>query len=92
MLTSLGAEFTATDVLRLYRARWQIELAFKRMKSLLQLGHIPKSDPVTAQAWLHAKLMAALLIERLSEESRSFSPWGFPLSATQPLAPLHRSA
>lgn len=92
VLTSLKADFTPADVLRLYRARWQIELAFKRMKSLFQAGHVPKSDPVSAQAWLHAKLLAALLIERLSEQARSFSPWGFQLPAMQPLEAIHRSA
>lgn len=92
VLTSLDTDFTATDVLRLYRARWQIELAFKRMKSLFQAGHVPKSDPVTAQAWLHTKLLAALLIERLSEQARSFSPWGFQLPPGQPLETVQRSA
>lgn len=92
VLTSLERDFTATDVLRLYRARWQIELAFKRMKSLFQAGHVPKSDPVTAQAWLHTKLLAALLIERLSEQARSFSPWGFQLPPGQPLETVQRSA
>jgi hypothetical protein len=36
----------------LYRSRWQIELAFKRMKSLMGLGHLPKKDPVSCRAWL----------------------------------------
>lgn len=81
VLTSLGSEISAAQVLELYRARWQIELAFKRMKSLFQTGYVPKYDPVSARAWLHAKLLAVLLIERLGEEARFFSPWGFPLQA-----------
>jgi hypothetical protein len=81
VLTTLRPEVSTTEVLRLYRARWQIELAFKRMKSLFDAGHVPKRDPETARAWLHAKLLAVLLMERLGEEARLFSPWGFPLRA-----------
>jgi IS4 transposase len=33
---------TAAQVLQWYRMRWQIELVFKRLKSLLRLGHLPK--------------------------------------------------
>jgi hypothetical protein len=79
VLTSLGPEVSTALVLQLYRARWQVELAFKRMKSLFDAGHVPKYDSQSAQAWLHAKLLAVLLMERLGEEARLFSPWGFPL-------------
>ena len=41
-------------ILELYRLRWQIELVFKRMKSILGLGHLPKADPLSAKAWLEA--------------------------------------
>ena len=34
--------FSAADVLEWYRLRWQVELVFKRFKSLAQLGHVPK--------------------------------------------------
>lgn len=77
VLTTLPPQFTGANVLELYRARWQVELAFKRLKSLLGVGHVPKYDPESARAWIHAKLLAVLLIERLSQEARFFSPWGF---------------
>jgi Transposase DDE domain len=35
---------STADVLRFYRMRWQIELVFKRLKSLAQLGHVPKHN------------------------------------------------
>ena len=80
VLTTLPpAALSARDVLELYRARWQIEIAFKRLKSLLGAGHVPKYDPASARAWIHAKLLTTQLIERLSEEARLFSPWGYPL-------------
>ncbi len=72
-------EFSASDVLNLYRARWQIELAFKRLKSLFGAGHVPKYDPESARAWIQAKLLAALMIERLEQEAAHFSPWGYSL-------------
>jgi hypothetical protein len=80
VLTSLGPEIlSACDVLDLYRARWQIELCFKRLKSLLQLGHLPKRSDESARAWIEGKLLTVLLIERLLNEARFFSPWGFEL-------------
>ena len=35
--------FSAADVLEWYRLRWQVELVFKRFKSLAQLGHVPST-------------------------------------------------
>ena len=76
ILTSLPAEeWSTAAVLELYRSRWQIELAFKRLKSLLHAGHVPKSSDPTARAWLQAKVLTALLIESLLCDSRSFSPY-----------------
>jgi Transposase DDE domain len=47
---------STADVLRSYRMRWQIELVFKRLKSLAQLGHVPKHDDRSSRAWLYGKL------------------------------------
>lgn len=71
--------FRATDVLDCYRLRWQIELTFKRMKSVMGLGHLPKHDPASARAWLHGKLFVSLLVERMLEAAASISPWGYEL-------------
>jgi hypothetical protein len=87
VLTTPGLRsLSAADVLELYRARWQVELAFKRMKSLFGAGEVPSKDPDSARSWIYAKLLAVLLIERLGEEARLFSPWGFPLRTGEPLA------
>ena len=87
VLTTLPQEeLPVEDVLSLYRARWQIELCFKRLKSLLRLGHVPKRNDVSARAFIQGKLLTALLIERLLSQARFFSPWGFDLPQTQPLA------
>lgn len=87
VLTSLPAEkFSPSQVLRLYQCRWQVELAFKRLKSLLGAGHVPKSDDTSARAWMQAKILTSLLLERLLLEARIFSPWGYDLPNDQPLA------
>jgi len=74
-----AAAFSATDVLDCYRLRWQIELTFKRMKSVMGLGHLPKHDPASARAWLHGKLVVSLLVERMLAAAASISPWGYEL-------------
>jgi len=73
--TTLTNTFPAPTILELYRLRWQIELAFKRMKSIMGLGHLPKKDPASARAWLHGKIFARLLVERMVEAADTFSPW-----------------
>jgi hypothetical protein len=66
------------DVLELYRGRWQMALAFKRLKSIIGIGHLPKYDPDSCIAWLYGKMAVALLAERLHREAQSFTPWGYP--------------
>lgn len=83
VLTSLSPELLPVlQALRLYRGRWQIELVFKVLKGLLGIGELAKYDPDSARAWMQAKLLTALLIERLEREAGFFSPWGFPLLGT----------
>jgi hypothetical protein len=76
----------AGDVLELYRYRWQIELAFKRLKQLLKLGRLPHKDPRAAKAWILAKLVVALVLETLYRNARAFSPWGYHLQTLSPIA------
>lgn len=66
-------------VLELYRGRWQVELVFKRLKSLLDAGQLPKYDEASALAWMQAKILTALLVDRILLEGKFFSPWGFTL-------------
>ncbi len=81
--TTLPKTVTTAQVLEFYRLRWQIELVFKRMKSILGLGHLPKKDPLSSQAWLEGKLFVGLLIERMIHAAESFFPWGYAV-ATSP--------
>ena len=75
LITSLPPErFSAGDVLALYRLRWQIELIFKRLKSLLHLDALPAKDPELARAWIYAKLIAALLLEDMTGQLLNSPP------------------
>ncbi len=82
LATSVDSErLSAEQVLQCYRIRWQSEIAFKRLKSIMGLGHLPKVDTESACAWLHGKILAALLVQTVVDEGRLFSPWGYPLEA-----------
>jgi len=83
------ASYSTRRVLEAYRLRWQVELVFKRLKQIAQLGHLPKHDPESSQAWLYGKLLVALLTEKLIQTAEAFSPWGYELpeeQSTQSLA------
>ncbi len=77
--TTLGPTFTAAQVLKIYAGRWQVELAFKRLKSLLRVGHLHKTNPEAAKAWLHGKILVAFLVTAMIAAGKSFSPWGYRL-------------
>lgn len=64
-------------VMELFRVRWQIELEFKRLKSLLHLDALPSRQGPTAESWILARILAAILVERLLRNSGVFSPWGY---------------
>jgi len=77
LLTSVPQkDLSAQQVLDLYRLRWQIEMAFKRMKGLLRLGDLPMKDPRLAHAYLCTKLLAMLMLEDLTKDFLAFSPSG----------------
>jgi hypothetical protein len=64
LLTSLPVvTWPALRVLSSYRLRWQVELAFKRMKSLVGLEELRAKDPDLARAWISTALLAALLTD-----------------------------
>jgi len=71
--TSLGDETSAAEVMELYRARWQIEMAFKRLKSLFRYNDLPAKHSKSALAWFYGKLLLAALCETLVNTGR-FSP------------------
>lgn len=77
LLTSLPArEMTADEVLDTYRIRWQIELAFKRLKSGLGIHKLPARDDRLARSWLTAHLIMALMIDEAVHDALDSPPWG----------------
>jgi hypothetical protein len=84
VLTNLPATHSAAQVLALYRLRWQVELAFKRWKSLFALADVRAHDPDLVQTYLLGNLIAAVLVERLSQDVRQEQSAGF----TDPQRPL----
>lgn len=75
LLTSLKrAEVPIELIAALYRLRWQIELAFKRLKSILHIDRLPSKNPDLARAWLYAHLLLALLLEEISAELGAVPP------------------
>ena len=71
--------FSEAEILEWYRSRWQVELVFKRFKSIAQLGHLPKHSDDSSKAWLYGKLFVALLTMKLAAYATTFSPWGYSL-------------
>ena len=69
----------AAEILKLYRLRWQIESAFKRLESLLHIDELRAFDPDLAQTYLLAKLLGTIMVDAIRTQGPDFSPYGFPV-------------
>lgn len=87
LLTNVPEALSLESVLNLYRLRWQIEMKFKTLKSVIHLDRVPVRTDEALRVHVLAKLLVALLIESLIYEGESFFPWGYPLTSGQRLAP-----
>jgi Transposase DDE domain len=64
LLTSLDPDEWPPDrLVATYRLRWQVELAFKRLKSIVGLEDLRARDPDLARTWINTALLAALIAE-----------------------------
>jgi hypothetical protein len=86
VLTNLPSTISARSVLELYKFRWQVEMKFKTLKSVLHLGNVPVRSAELLRVYVTAKLLVALLIDALLNAAESFSPWGYPIPADQLVA------
>ena len=76
IFTTLGEDdFSAKNIIRAYRLRWQIEVVFKRLKSLLELGQLHKYKAESIRAFLSGKILIALLLEKMISQAEAFSPF-----------------
>lgn len=89
VLSTLDRTFTAEEILEIYGVHWQVELAFKRLKSILRVGQLHNKNPLSAKAWLHGKILVAFLVTAIIKAGRSFSPWGYLVRVTRPSHPEH---
>jgi Transposase DDE domain len=56
---------SAQTIMALYRCRWQVEIAIKRWKSVLDVDALrAKAHSPLAEVWLHGTLLYALMLER----------------------------
>lgn len=78
LLTTLPISVASADgVMEFYRIRWQIELLFKRLKSLLGLDALPSREGPTARSWILGRFLAAALAQKVIVPNNAFSPWGY---------------
>ena len=73
VITALPVIATASEIIALYRFRWQVEIFFKRLKSIMDFGNVPLRREDSIFAWLNGKLLISLLIEQMISEV-PFSP------------------
>ena len=73
VVIATNLDYTNEQILELYRARWQIEQVFHRLKSLFEFGEIPNKNYDAVMAWFYGKLLLAALCEAIVR-TECFSP------------------
>jgi hypothetical protein len=76
LATSLPPDIPADEICTVYRLRWQIELAFKRLKSLIRIDRIPTQTEAGSLSWLYPHLILALLTDDICQEILESFPSG----------------
>lgn len=74
VFTTTTDQLSAHQVLELYRARWQVELDFKRRKSIEDLDTLPNFLPETIYSWICAKLLLQQIAHRIATSTVAFPP------------------
>jgi hypothetical protein len=80
LITDLPGDVLPTaEALELYRLRWQIEIFFKRLKSILDIDRLRAREERLGRTYLYANILGALIMDELREDALTFFPWGYPL-------------
>ena len=72
--TAPRSRMPADRCIAAYRLRWQIELLFKRWKSLCHFDRLPNERQDTILSWLYAKILLALIVDRIADAAPALSP------------------
>ena len=68
LVTSLPADIPASEIAAVYRLRWQVELAIKRLKSLIHIDRLPTRTTGGGLSWLYPHLILLLLTEEICQD------------------------
>lgn len=74
MVLFTTSRLSAFDCVELYRLRWQIELQFKRWKSLCGFDRLPNYRDDTILAWIYLKVILGIIVERMASPSTEAFP------------------
>lgn len=72
--TAPAARITAARCVEAYRLRWQIELQFKRWKSLCGFDRLPNYRDDTILSWLSIKVLLGLLLDKMGSAAAELFP------------------
>jgi len=78
--TTPASRLSAARCIEAYRLRWQVELQFKRWKSLCHFDRLPNYLDETMCSWLTAKVLLGLLLDRVGSGALTQSATNRPLA------------
>lgn len=73
VIISTSLYFEVENIVAIYRLRWEIEILFKRLKSIFGYDEIPTKNACASRSWLNGKLLLFAICEALVNRGR-FSP------------------
>jgi hypothetical protein len=75
LFTTTSAErLSAARCVEAYRLRWQIELQFKRWKSLCGFDRLPNYRDDTIRSWLSVKVLLGLVLDKIGSAAAELFP------------------
>jgi hypothetical protein len=78
--TTPASRLSAARCIEAYRLRWQVELQFKRWKSLCHFDRLPNFLDETMCSWLTAKVLLGLLLDKVGSSAKTQASTKRPLA------------